>query len=59
MHGILTLYESIQTGELTRRREQTGAGAGITVEQHDGQAEPVAVGTQRPERGHVTLLENS
>ncbi|MBL8774890.1 MAG: NADH-quinone oxidoreductase subunit B [Acidimicrobiales bacterium] len=59
MHGILTLYESIQTGELTRRREQTGAGAGITVAQHDGQAEPVAVGIPRPDRGHVTLLENS
>ena len=59
MHGILTLYESIQTGDLTRRREQTGAGAGITVAQHDGQAEPVAVGAPRPDRGHVTILENS
>ena len=59
MHGILTLYESIQTGELTRRREQTGAGAGITVAQHDGQAEPVGVGEPRPDRGHVTVLETS
>ncbi len=59
MHGILTLYDSIQTGELTQRREQTGAGAGITVAQHDGQAEPVGVGKPRPDRGHVTVLETS
>jgi NADH-quinone oxidoreductase subunit B len=59
MHGILTLYDTIQTGELTRRREESGAGAGITVAQHDGQAEPLAVGSPRPDRGHVTILENS
>ena len=37
LHAILTLHESIATGELTRRREATGAGAGILVEQRDGQ----------------------
>src|SRR5438552_11112154 len=31
IHGILTLHEQIRSGELTRRREITGAGAGITV----------------------------
>ncbi len=37
MHAILTLHAKIEDGELTRRREATGAGAGITVEQRDGQ----------------------
>jgi NADH-quinone oxidoreductase subunit B len=36
-HAILTLHEVIKTGELTRRREETGAGAGIHVAQLDGQ----------------------
>src|SRR5712675_3665066 len=31
IHGILTLHEQIRTGEITRRREETGGGAGITV----------------------------
>jgi len=39
MHGILTLHELIRTGEITRRRIATGAGAGLTVDR------PVAVGT--------------
>jgi len=41
MHGILTLHELIKTGEITRRRIETGAGAGLTVDR------PVAVGTPR------------
>ena len=41
MHGILTLHELIRTGEITRRRTATGAGAGLTVDR------PVAVGTPR------------
>ncbi|HEX7277862.1 MAG TPA: NADH-quinone oxidoreductase subunit B family protein [Acidimicrobiales bacterium] len=41
MHGILTLHELIRTGEITRRRVETGAGAGLTVDR------PVAVGTPR------------
>jgi NADH-quinone oxidoreductase subunit B len=39
MHAILTLHELIRTGEITHRRTQTGAGAGLTVDR------PVAVGT--------------
>src|SRR6267378_3485578 len=37
MHAILTLYGLIQRGEITRRREATGAGAGVLVDQRDGQ----------------------
>ena len=57
MHGILTLYDSIQTGELTRRRDANGGGAGIEVAAVDGQPEPVVLGT--PSRGHVTVLEQA
>ena len=32
MHGILTLHEQIRTGEIVRRRELTGAGAGLHLE---------------------------
>jgi NADH-quinone oxidoreductase subunit B len=43
MHAILTLHESIQSGELTRRRD-SGQGA-LVVEQRDGQATtPVTFG---------------
>ena len=38
MHAILTLHDSIQSGELTRRRDAEGGGANIVVEQRDGQA---------------------
>ena len=31
MHAIITLHEKIQSGELTRRRNQTGGGAGVAV----------------------------
>ena len=37
MHAILTLYGLIQRGEITRRRETSGAGAGVHVTQQDGQ----------------------
>jgi NADH-quinone oxidoreductase subunit B len=43
IHAINTLHEQIATGELLRRRAETGAGAGIHVEQRDGQAEPQTV----------------
>jgi hypothetical protein len=36
MHGILTLHEQIRTGELMKRRSETGRGAAIQVEQRDG-----------------------
>jgi NADH-quinone oxidoreductase subunit B len=32
LHAILTLHEKIRTGELTRRRSETGAGAGLQLE---------------------------
>jgi NADH-quinone oxidoreductase subunit B len=44
MHAILTLHHEIETGELLRRRDRSGAGAGLTVDQRDGQAAPVKVG---------------
>ena len=38
MHAILTLHDLIENGEITRRRESGDtAGAGIVVEQRDGQ----------------------
>ena len=36
LHGILTLHELIRTGEIMKRREATGAGAGLEVAQRDG-----------------------
>ena len=44
MHAIFTLHEKIQTGELTRRREANGGGAGITIEQRDGQTAGLTIG---------------
>jgi NADH-quinone oxidoreductase subunit B len=47
MHAILTLYAQIHNGELTRRRAGKGGGAGIVVEQRDGQrggSQPVIIG---------------
>jgi NADH-quinone oxidoreductase subunit B len=41
IHAIETLRDSIESGELLRRREQTGSGAGLVIEQRDGIAEPV------------------
>ena len=42
LHAIITLHEKIQHGELTRRG---GQGAGLVVEQRDGQFDsPVALG---------------
>jgi NADH-quinone oxidoreductase subunit B len=49
MHSILTLYQEIETGELTKRRQASGGGAGIQVEQQDGQPDT--------QPGHVKLLE--
>ena len=39
LHAIVTLHKQIETGELVKRREATGAGAGIVVEQRDGQSD--------------------
>ncbi len=43
LHAIITLHGQIETGEILRRRDDTGAGARIVVDQLDGQASPVAV----------------
>jgi NADH-quinone oxidoreductase subunit B len=43
IHGVLTLHELIRTGEITRRREATGAGAAV----HADPGTPVAVGRPR------------
>ncbi len=48
MHAILTLHRKIGDGELTQRRTETGAGAGIVVQQIDGQTTTeVVVGSRR------------
>lgn len=39
LHAIVTLHNQIETGEILKRRETTGGGAGIVVEQRDGQTE--------------------
>lgn len=44
MHAIFTLHEQIETGELTRRRTATGAGAGLVIEQRDGQTAGLTIG---------------
>jgi NADH-quinone oxidoreductase subunit B len=44
IHAINTIHEQIQNGELLRRREARGqgAGGGMVVEQRDGQPEPAS-----------------
>jgi len=48
LHAIETLHTQIETGQLLRRRDATGQGAGIVVEQRDGQGQPqfVTLGRQ-------------
>ncbi len=43
LHAIFTLHDSIENGELLRRRAENGGGAGIEVAQRDGQT-AVAIG---------------
>jgi NADH-quinone oxidoreductase subunit B len=40
IHSINTVHELIESGELLRRREATGRGAGVHVAQQDGQPAP-------------------
>ena len=52
MHSILTLHEKVRTGEITRRRAVSGAGAGVDlVAEVPGWVQPlpapVRVGTPR------------
>jgi NADH-quinone oxidoreductase subunit B len=42
IHSINTVHELIESGELLRRRQATGRGAGVQVAQLDGQAAPDA-----------------
>jgi NADH-quinone oxidoreductase subunit B len=37
LHAILTLHAKIESGEIMRRRDASGTGAGVTVDQLDGQ----------------------
>jgi NADH-quinone oxidoreductase subunit B len=46
IHAITTLHGLIQSGELTRRRDGTGRGAGVLVEQRDGQPVPIIIGSR-------------
>jgi NADH-quinone oxidoreductase subunit B len=43
LHAIITLHDTIQAGEITRRRDETGRGAEISVDQIDGQTATQAV----------------
>ena len=47
IHAIGTLHEKIQDGEIFRRRQETGGGAGLHVTQLDGQRvpQPVTLGS--------------
>ena len=46
LHAILTLHEKIESGEIMRRRTASGTGAGVTVDQRDGQPDTqVTIGT--------------
>jgi len=52
LHAILTLHEKIRTGEITHRREDTGAGAGVSVdealpERHSSEPTRAYVGTPK------------
>jgi NADH-quinone oxidoreductase subunit B len=45
MHGILTLHEQIQNGEIFKRRTVSGAGgAAIEIDQRDGVPSSVSPG---------------
>ena len=43
IHAINTLHDKILTGEILRRREESGGGAGLVIDQRDGQTAPVAL----------------
>jgi NADH-quinone oxidoreductase subunit B len=46
IHAIETLHQKIEDGELLRRRNETGAGAGIHVEEIPATSVPVLLGTK-------------
>jgi NADH-quinone oxidoreductase subunit B len=41
IHAINTLHEKILDGDILRRRQASGGGAGLLVDQRDGQSAPV------------------
>ena len=45
MHAIFTLHEKIENQELLKRREENGGGAGIVIEQRDGQSAGLTIGS--------------
>ena len=52
IHSILTLHDKVRTGEITRRRERRGSGAGIDLQSEvpgwtQPLADPVRLGTPR------------
>ena len=44
MHAIFTLHEKIENQEILKRREDNGGGAGIVIEQRDGQSAGLTIG---------------
>ena len=64
MHAIVTLHGLIETGEILRRRESTGAGAGVHLEDSAPQPAAVAVAEPTPaaaahEAGHFDASKGS
>ncbi len=53
MHAIVTLHGLIETGEILRRRDEGGGGAGVHIEEPTGAREPVGVSIGGAERGTV------
>ena len=51
LHAILTLHNQIETGELLSRRKESGTGAGIVVDQLDGQTTTTTVSVGTPSTG--------
>jgi NADH-quinone oxidoreductase subunit B len=43
LHGILQLHDLIRSGEIMKRRQARGGGAGVTVDQRDGVPAGVAL----------------
>jgi NADH-quinone oxidoreductase subunit B len=46
IHSIVTLHGLIRNGEIMRRRDESGAGAGVHLEQVTASEAPVAIGSR-------------
>ena len=44
MHAIVTLHKQIESGDLMARRDASGGGAGLMIEQRDGQTANAMIG---------------